>query len=115
MRGSSAKRTSSSSGEVDAVDIVYMRFISALNRKLVEERLLPVSAGEMARGAAGGAEEFLVALRIAFTEADGETLVGTTTGYQAGRPGFFLVPADDGSNIERCFVVTAATTEITFM
>jgi F-type H+-transporting ATPase subunit gamma len=35
-------------GTVDAVDIVYMRFISALNRKLTEDRLLPVSAGEMA-------------------------------------------------------------------
>ena len=25
---------------------------------------------------------------------DGETLVGTTQGYQPGRPGFFMVPAD---------------------
>lgn len=46
---------------------------------------------------------------------DGEVLVGTTTGYQAGRPGFFLVPADDDSNIERCFVVTAATNEVGFL
>jgi hypothetical protein len=46
---------------------------------------------------------------------DGEVLVGTTTGYQAGRPGFFIVPADAGSNNERCYVVTAATKEISFV
>lgn len=46
---------------------------------------------------------------------DGEILVGTTQGYQPGRPGFFLVPADTGSNIERCYVVTAATKEISIL
>ncbi len=43
---------------------------------------------------------------------DGETMVGTTNGYQPDRPGFFVVPADPNSNIERCFVVTAATREV---
>lgn len=52
-------------------------------------------------------------IKVVFT--DGEVLVGTTTGYQKGRPGFFLVPADAGSNIERCYVVTAATKEISFL
>lgn len=46
---------------------------------------------------------------------DGETLVGTTTGYQPGRPGFFLLPADPGSNIERCYVVAGAAAEIGFI
>ncbi len=46
---------------------------------------------------------------------DGEVLAGTTTGYQPGRPGFFIVPADSGSNNERCYVVTAATKEISFL
>lgn len=46
---------------------------------------------------------------------DGEVLVGTTTGYQPGRPGFFLVPADYGSNNERCYVITAFTKEISFV
>jgi len=41
--------------------------------------------------------------------------VGATTGYQPGRPGFFLVPADAESNIERCYVVAAATQEIKFL
>jgi hypothetical protein len=45
---------------------------------------------------------------------DGERLVGTTETYDPARKGFFLVPADAGSNIERCYVVVAATQEITF-
>lgn len=43
---------------------------------------------------------------------DGEVLAGTTAGYQPGRPGFFIVPADGGSNNERCYVVAAATKEV---
>ena len=46
---------------------------------------------------------------------DGEVLVGTTTGYQPGRPGFFLVPADATANNERCYVVAGATREISFL
>jgi hypothetical protein len=53
--------------------------------------------------------------RIRVTFKDGETLVGTTAGYQPGRPGFFLVPADPDSNIERCYVVTGATTNVSFV
>jgi len=45
---------------------------------------------------------------------DGEQIVGTTETYDPGRKGFFLVPADAQSNIERCYVVVAATQEITF-
>jgi hypothetical protein len=46
---------------------------------------------------------------------DGEVLAGTTTGYQPGRPGFFLVPVDADSNNERCYVITAFTQEISFI
>ena len=49
-------------------------------------------------------------LRVVF--ADGEEMVGTTQGYQPDRPGFFLFPADAGSNNERCFVITAATRKV---
>ena len=52
-------------------------------------------------------------IRVEFN--DGEVLVGTTTGYQPGRPGFFLEPADPGSNLERCYIVTAATREVRFL
>lgn len=43
---------------------------------------------------------------------DGEVLVGVTYGWEPGRPGFFMVPADQESNIEHCFVVSAAAREI---
>lgn len=52
-------------------------------------------------------------IRVVFE--DGEVLVGTTMGYQPGRPGFFLEPADPGWNNERCYVVAAATQEIAFI
>jgi Family of unknown function (DUF6982) len=53
--------------------------------------------------------------RIRVVFKDGEIMVGTTTGYQPGRPGFFVVPADASSNIERCYIVTAATREVNFL
>lgn len=46
---------------------------------------------------------------------DGEVLVGTTTGYKPDRPGFFVVPADDNSNNERCFVITSAAQKVGFI
>ncbi len=52
-------------------------------------------------------------IRVEFE--DGEILVGTTTGYQPGRPGFFVMPADLSSNMERCYVVTAATRKVSFI
>lgn len=53
--------------------------------------------------------------KISVRFKDGELLVGTTTGYQPGRIGFFIAPADPKSNAERCFVVTDATTEVKLM
>jgi hypothetical protein len=52
-------------------------------------------------------------IRVVFQ--DGEVLLGTTQGYQPGRPGFFLIPADAKSNNERCYVVASAAREITFV
>jgi hypothetical protein len=52
-------------------------------------------------------------IRVVFR--DGETLLGTTQTYQPGRPGFFVVPADPESNNERCFILSAATKEITLL
>jgi hypothetical protein len=52
-------------------------------------------------------------IRVIFK--DGEEMTGTTQGYQPGRSGFFLVPADPGSNIERCYVVAGATKHIELM
>jgi Family of unknown function (DUF6982) len=52
-------------------------------------------------------------IRVLFR--DGEELIGTTQGYQQGRPVFFLVPADSQSNIERCLIVASATKEVAFI
>jgi hypothetical protein len=52
-------------------------------------------------------------LRIEFK--DGEVMVGTTQTYEPAAHGFFLVPADSASNIERCFVVAAATEQVIFL
>jgi hypothetical protein len=49
-------------------------------------------------------------IRVVFE--DGEVLVGTTQGWQPNRPGFFVFPADEKSNNERCFVLTAATRQV---
>ena len=52
-------------------------------------------------------------LRVVFN--DGEVMVGTTQGYQPGRQGFFVIPADTGANTERCYVVSASTKEVAFL
>ncbi len=52
-------------------------------------------------------------LRIEFK--DGEVMVGTTHAFEQGAHGFFLQPADAASNIERCFVVAAATEQVIFL
>jgi len=52
-------------------------------------------------------------IRVMFR--DGEILVGTTHGYQPGRLGFFVVPADPESNNERCFVIASAALQVTLL
>ena len=39
-------------------------------------------------------------------------MMGLTHNYHPERLGFFLLPADQRSNNERCFVVAAATDEV---
>jgi Family of unknown function (DUF6982) len=53
--------------------------------------------------------------RIRVVFKDGELLVGTTQSYHPGRPGFFVIPADPGSNNERCFVVSTAVRNVAFI
>ena len=52
-------------------------------------------------------------IRVEFK--DGETLQGITQGYQPGRAGFFVVPADRKSNTERAYINTSAAADITFI
>jgi len=61
-----------------------------------------------ARATAGGRK-----IKVVFK--DQEILIGTTQGYQPGRPGFFLFPADPESNIDRCYVVAASTLAVAFI
>ena len=49
-------------------------------------------------------------IRVVFK--DGEVMLGTTQGYQPGRPGFFVNPADPESNSIRCYVLSAATKSV---
>jgi hypothetical protein len=53
-----------------------------------------------------------IGLKIRVEFKDGEVLVGTSTEYQPGRSGFFILPADTDSNNELCYVVVEATKEI---
>jgi hypothetical protein len=53
--------------------------------------------------------------KVEVTFHDGEVLVGTTTGYEAGRPGFFVFPVDAKSNNVRVFVVMAAAKHVRFL
>jgi len=52
-------------------------------------------------------------IRVEFD--DGEVMLGTTNGYRPGRGGFFVEPADPDSNNERCYVLEAATREVTLI
>jgi hypothetical protein len=56
-----------------------------------------------------------IGLKIRVEFNDGEILVGTSTEYNPGRSGFFILPADTGTNNELCYVVVAATKEIRIM
>jgi hypothetical protein len=53
--------------------------------------------------------------RIRVVFLDGEVLQGHTSHYQPDGKGFFVLPADQRSNNERCFVVRAATREVNLL
>jgi len=53
-----------------------------------------------------------IGLKIRVEFKDGEVLVGSSTEYQPGRLGFFLLPADRNTNNELCYVVLEATKDI---
>ncbi len=46
---------------------------------------------------------------------DGEVIVGTTTGYDPKRPGFFLFPIDPTANNDRIFVVASSVRTARFL
>ena len=53
--------------------------------------------------------------KLQVTFRDGEVLVGSSTAYDAARPGFFMTPADPKSNNDRIFVVMKAVRSVAFI
>lgn len=53
--------------------------------------------------------------KLQVTFRDGEVLVGSSTAYDAGRPGFFMTPADPKSNNDRIYVVARAVRSVQFI
>jgi hypothetical protein len=64
------------------------------------------------RGFVNGPAETQQGKKIAVRFRDGEFICGYTLSWTPDREGFFLFPADTGSNNQRIFVITAATVEI---
>jgi len=46
---------------------------------------------------------------------DGEVLVGSTTGYDPNRSGYFLFPADPKTNNMKIFVVSGAVVKVRYL
>lgn len=53
--------------------------------------------------------------KVEVTFTDGEMMVGSTLGYEPGRPGFFITPADPQSNNLRVFVISARVGKFRFL
>lgn len=50
--------------------------------------------------------------KVEVTFLDGESVVGSTLGYDRNRPGFFILPADPKSNNIRIFVVASSVKRV---
>jgi hypothetical protein len=83
--------------EVNLEDLKAIFFVRDFtgNANHVERKQL--AAGERAQGRL-----------MEVTCKDGEVIVGTTTGYDPKRPGFFLFPIDPSANNVRVFLVSSA-------
>ena len=90
--------------EVKLEDLKAIFFVRDFtgNAKHVERKKLV--AGERAQGRL-----------MEVTCKDGETIVGTTSGYEPKRPGFFVFPIDPSANNARVFVVTGAVRTARFL
>ena len=60
-------------------------------------------------------EKLVPGRKLQVTFRDGEVLVGSSTAYDAARPGFFMTPADPKSNNDRIFVVMKAVRSVAFI
>lgn len=87
--------------EILVSDLKALFFVKTLGGRPDHRKINDFEQGKLAPGR-----------KVVVHFKDGETLAGTTQGYQPNRPGFFLIPVDGDSNNERCFVVTASAKEI---
>jgi len=90
--------------EVNLEDLKAIFFVRDFtgNAKHVERKKL--SPGERPQGRL-----------MEVTCKDGEVIVGTTSGYDPKRPGFFLFPIDASANNARVYVVTSAVRTARFL
>jgi hypothetical protein len=51
-------------------------------------------------------------MKVKITFLDGETLVGTTQGYNLEREGFFMVPLEGDSNNLRVFIISKGVKQV---
>lgn len=63
----------------------------------------------------GDVERAGLGKKIQVDFADGETIIGYTSGYSPARAGFFVFPADPEDNNDKVYVVTAATKSVNFV
>ena len=59
-----------------------------------------------------GADGTGTIIKMKITFFDDETLIGTTQGYDPGRPGFFVVPLEKDDNNFRVFVISSAVKQV---
>ena len=64
------------------------------------------------RGFVAAPPETAQGKKIAVRFKDGELMCGYSLSYTADREGFFVFPADGGSNNSRVYVITSATAEV---
>jgi len=50
--------------------------------------------------------------KVEVTFKDGETLIGSTLGYDSNRPGFFFFPSDPNWNLIRVYIVSQAVSKV---
>jgi hypothetical protein len=85
----------------DLKAVFFVRDFTGNPRHVERKKLAP---GERAQGRL-----------MEVTCKDSEVFVGTTTGYDPNRPGFFLFPLDPSANNARVFILTSAVRAARFL
>ncbi len=90
--------------EISFKDLKAVFFVKDfVGNKLHKERKRPVE-GEKIQGRL-----------MEVTCRDNEVIVGTSLGYDASRPGFFLFPLDPKTNNSKIFIIASAVARVRFL